>query len=94
MSHNITDGYHLKSYDNIAASIRYLLRADHPDIHVQHHDTYTVLFKLRDNDNVDSIPTGCFCLHILRVPVHFIKINRIFVESTLGDHRDTTTIIT
>ena len=76
----------------MTASIRDRLQSNHPDIHVQHHDTHTVLFEF--NDDVDSIPAVCFCLHIFRVLVlvYIFKGNCIIVESTLGDHTDTAKI--
>ena len=88
-------------YDSMAASIRDPILGDHPDLHVQHLNTHTVLFKFRDNHDVDSNPNVCFrkyaysyfnqCVWITVDPVlvdlDTHTIHRIVVESALRDHK-------
>ena len=71
-----------------------------------HRDTITGVFRFQDNHDVDNNPIVCFCLLIFRDMHIIVWINAIglqntnsnrschkksyFVESTLGDHTDTT----
>ena len=54
------------SYDGIVSTLTLKLRQVYPEIHVQHRETHSVLFKFKDNDDIDCNPTVCFCLRIFK----------------------------
>ena len=50
------------------------LKQDYLDIHIHHRDTYTILFKFKDTDDVDCNPIVCFCLRIFKkLCLHYIR---------------------
>ena len=54
------------------------MKQNYLDIHIQHRDTHTIiLFKFKDNDDVDCNPTVCFCLHIFNKQLLYLPSIRL-----------------
>ena len=54
----------INSFQDLRAALAIKLSTDYPEIQILQHDNHVVLFKFKNNDDINSNPVISFCMRI------------------------------